>query len=105
MLFWLAPHPQILIDRRFEPLAHLAFWAAICASSFLARGCKDPFLISLQRTLRSLPCGQCAKDTPELFMNNQKLTDGLGHLRRCADMGNPVEGERDSGLKPNTIPL
>jgi hypothetical protein len=25
---------------------------------------------------------------------------------RClAGMGNPVEGERDSGLKPNTIPL
>ncbi len=25
--------------------------------------------------------------------------------KKMLSMGNPVEGERDSGLKPNTIPL
>jgi hypothetical protein len=30
---------------------------------------------------------------------------GMTHPLLSTVVGNPVEGERDSGLKPNTIPL
>ncbi len=48
----------------------------------------------------------------ELFDEIDKYVRGSGNLTDRFDyredwnnLGNPVEGERDSGLKPNTIPL
>ena len=44
--------------------------------------------------------GQILQVTP-----NEKGGWGILLSRRPESLGNPVEGERDSGLKPNTIPL
>ncbi len=42
----------------------------------------------------------------ELTPYQQDMVDKIRALRKLFhEMGNPVEGERDSGLKPNTIPL
>jgi len=59
-------------------------------------------------------CGDqvaAARDAQDVF-KHEHVVDTLCIVEvTCADsgktgyLGNPVEGERDSGLKPNTIPL
>jgi hypothetical protein len=53
-----------------------------------------------QRKIRSLGAGCKGKQTAPT-----KRPASLGSQRSRAEMGNPVEDERDSGLKANTIPL
>ncbi|MGB8065195.1 MAG: SWIM zinc finger family protein [Candidatus Sulfotelmatobacter sp.] len=77
---------------------------------------KDKFLYLLSDLCNGIPLGpQTAKNgrprlplSDMIFSATFKVYSTVSARRFMCDLrevGNPVEGERDSGLKPNTIPL